>query len=352
MKRLLLLGVIGCAPTAQIPADPPHPVSITEPAGAPPAAPELDDAQVVAKSHEFLESIDHADAAAFEGMVAPSFVYFEHERYVDAKSITAAIHSQNDRHLPLRSHTWSEERVFRSGNAAVFVGHSIEHAPAEGEHKAADVDGFNTVYWVRSDGAWKVAAAQFSRKMTKGEFWDDAFRGSWGFKTQPNQLLVDTIKGVKPGAALDLATGQGRNSVFLATQGWKTTGVDVSKEGLRQAREQADQKKVKLETVEADMEQWDLGKDKWDLVTMIYCGTSQAVVAKVKPSLKKGGLFVTEYFHADSDAGKSGAGGWHTGELKALFADGFDILRDDVVDDIADWTQRKQKLVRFVARKK
>ncbi|MBV8748295.1 MAG: class I SAM-dependent methyltransferase, partial [Candidatus Eremiobacteraeota bacterium] len=212
--------------------------------------------------------------------------------------------------------------------------------------------GFTTISWVRDDGTWKVAVAERVRKMSQAEYWDDMFKAPWGFNTKPNQLLVDTVKGVKPGTALDLATGQGRNSVFLATQGWKTTGIDVSKTGLALARENAAEHKTKLETIEADMDTYDLGKDKWDLVTMIYCGTNKKVVEKIKPSLKKGGLFVTEYFHEDSDAGKAGAGGWKTGELKALFADGYDILRDDVVDDIADWTMRKQKLVRFVARKK
>lgn len=351
MKRFILLCAACAAPTANVPVEPPAPVARVAPA-APLPAPELDDASVIAKSHEFLDSLDRADVDAFQGMVAPSFVLFDHERYIDSKAMAGALAGRNERHSPIRSHTWLEERVYRSGNAAVFIAHAVEHRPPDGDFKGSEVDGFDTVFWVRTDGAWKVAATEHVNKMSAGEYWDDMFKSAWGFKTQPNQLLVDAIKGVKPGAALDLATGQGRNSVFLATQGWKTTGLDVSKEGLRLAREQAADKKVKLDTVEADMTDYDLGKDKWDLVTMIYCGTSKKVVEKIKPSLKKGGLFVTEYFHIDSDASKAGAGGWKTGELKALFADGYDILRDDVVEDTADWTLRKQKLVRFVARKK
>ncbi|HEY3383172.1 MAG TPA: hypothetical protein VGK32_15480 [Vicinamibacterales bacterium] len=37
-----------------------------------------------------------------------------------------------------------------------------------------------------------------------------------GFSTRPSDLLVDSIKGVKPGAALDAGMGQGRNAVYLA----------------------------------------------------------------------------------------------------------------------------------------
>src|SRR5262249_31497036 len=37
-----------------------------------------------------------------------------------------------------------------------------------------------------------------------------------GFVTQPNALLISTVEGRKPGRALDIGMGQGRNSVFLA----------------------------------------------------------------------------------------------------------------------------------------
>jgi len=88
-------------------------------------------------------------------------------------------------------------------------------------------------------------------------------------------------------------------------------------------------------------------------------GSGDDAVCRLEPRARRahqaepeeGGLFVTEYFHADSEAGKAGAGGWRR-QLEALFADGYEILRDDVVDDVADWTLRTQKLVRFVARKK
>lgn len=350
MKRLLAVAVVvGCAQPAQIPVDPPPPATIT-PVPAPVA--DLDDATVIAKSHEFLDTLDRFDVAAFQSMVAPSFVFFRRERYLDTKLLATLLQAGADRHAPVHSHRWDEARVYHSGNSAVFIGRSVEHLPPVGDFKGFDEDGFDTVVWTRGEGGWKVAQLQWVKKMAAGEYWDDMFKSAWGFNTKPNQLLVDTVKGVKPGTALDLATGQGRNSVFLASQGWKTTGLDVSKEGLRLAREQAADKKVKLETIEGDMETYDLGRDKWDLVTMIYCGTSKKVIDKIKPSLKKGGLFVSEYFHADSDTGKAGAGGWQTGELEALFSDGWEILRNDVVDDIADWTMRKQRLVRFVARKK
>ena len=69
--------------------------------------------------------------------------------------------------------------------------------------------------------------------------WDNAFLVSESFSRKPNRLLTEAVQGVKPGAALDVGMGQGRNAVWLATRGWQVTGFDVAGEGLRLAREQA-----------------------------------------------------------------------------------------------------------------
>src|SRR5439155_10668659 len=116
------------------------------------------------------------------------------------------------------------------------------------------------------------------------------------FNLKPNQTLIDAVKGKKSGTALDIAMGQGRNAVFLATQGWKVTGVDISAEGIKQAKEAAAKQKVKLDTVEADIDTYDLGKDRWDLVTLIYAGNDPKLIERIKPAIKKGGMFVVEFF--------------------------------------------------------
>ena len=60
------------------------------------------------------------------------------------------------------------------------------------------------------------------------------------FNNSPNALLVDAVRGRRPGTALDLGMGQGRNALFLAQQGWTVTGVDISDVALSQARLQAE----------------------------------------------------------------------------------------------------------------
>src|SRR5205085_5413646 len=146
--------------------------------------------------------------------------------------------------------------------------------------------------WVREGETWKVAHWQVEEEPSPRDEWNEAFRRSIGFNREPNRLLVEAVKGRKPGRALDVAMGQGRNALYLASQGWKVTGVDISDEGLRIARDQARAKKLALDTIEADVDKWDFGTNRWDLVTLIYAGSDNARLAKIKPCLKQGGLVI------------------------------------------------------------
>jgi SAM-dependent methyltransferase len=80
-----------------------------------------------------------------------------------------------------------------------------------------------------------------------------------------NKFLAETIKGRKPGKALDIGMGEGRNALFLATQGWEVTGFDISDVGVQLARETAQKRGLKLETLVDDVDRFDYGRQRWDL---------------------------------------------------------------------------------------
>ena len=311
---------------------------------------------MIEKSHVWLDAWDQWNAEQFVEPLGPTFILFEDARYISKDLLVARLKAGKEKQLPPRTRTWDDERTYLGESIAIFIGHAIENIPAQDARPATTQDGYNTVVWTRENNRWVIGHWQWSRAGLDADRdrWNDIYKQGRGFNQQPNQLLVDTIKGRKPGAALDIGMGQGRNALYLASQGWKTTGIDVATEGLRIAREEAARRKLKNFTaIEGDFEKYDLGTAKWDLVTMIYEGTDHKLVEKIKSALKPGGLFISEYFHADSEIAKSGATGWKTGELAELFKDGWTIVKDEVVEDNADWGgQRKTKLVRFVAQKK
>jgi SAM-dependent methyltransferase len=80
-----------------------------------------------------------------------------------------------------------------------------------------------------------VETAMFTR-----EFWDERYSSSariWSGR--PNPRLVEHVSALTPGAAIDVGCGEGADAVWLATQGWEVTGVDVSEVALERALQHA-----------------------------------------------------------------------------------------------------------------
>ncbi|WP_430334219.1 class I SAM-dependent methyltransferase [Rhodococcus sp. ACT016] len=72
--------------------------------------------------------------------------------------------------------------------------------------------------------------------------WDDRYSQTdmvWG--APPNPVVVEFATSLPAGRALDLACGEGRHALWLATRGWQTTGVDFSPVAIDKARRVAAQ---------------------------------------------------------------------------------------------------------------
>lgn len=81
------------------------------------------------------------------------------------------------------------------------------------------------------------------------QFWDERYAGSdrvWSGK--PNQRLVEMVTGMAPGSAVDVGCGEGADVVWLAEQGWLTTGVDVSQVAIDRAARHAEEAGVGART--------------------------------------------------------------------------------------------------------
>ncbi|MFE1555375.1 class I SAM-dependent methyltransferase [Streptomyces sp. NPDC058734] len=67
-------------------------------------------------------------------------------------------------------------------------------------------------------------------------WWDARYRESdriWSGRA--NEVLVREASGLTPGSALDLGCGEGADAVWLARQGWRVTGTDISGVALARA---------------------------------------------------------------------------------------------------------------------
>ena len=70
--------------------------------------------------------------------------------------------------------------------------------------------------------------------------WDERYaKSEQTFTPEPNRQVVAEVGGLAPGVALDLAAGEGRHAVWLASLGWRVIAVDFAAVGLRRAQARA-----------------------------------------------------------------------------------------------------------------
>lgn len=115
---------------------------------------------------------------------------------------------------------------------------------------------------------------------------------------KPVSFLRQMVPRLRRGTALCLAAGTGRNAVYLAEQGFEVTAVDIAPKGLEWCRWLADERGVQIKTVEADLQSFDLGQEKWDLVTMVFYLQPELFPA-IKAAVRPGGFFLFQTFSVD-----------------------------------------------------
>lgn len=122
--------------------------------------------------------------------------------------------------------------------------------------------------------------------------WTDKLLHAHG---EPSSVVLDTLRGLAPGRALDLGCGNGRHALWLAERGWDVTAVDFSTEALRQARERAAELDLDVDWVEADLAEYEPKPQAFDLVLVAYlhvAGGERPVFRKAAAALASCGMLL------------------------------------------------------------
>jgi SAM-dependent methyltransferase len=169
------------------------------------------------------------------------------------------------------------------------------------------------------------------------------------FNTAPNAFLVSVTAGRTPGRSLDVGMGQGRNTIYLAQQGWDSAGFDPADRAVAAAQAQAAKLGVKITTSIARDVDYDWGENRWDLIVLSYVGARQ-YAANVLRGLRPGGMVVVEGFHRDATKTQSIGGDvvFDTNELLRIFA-GLRVVRYEDADAKGDFGQTDTRVVRLAA---
>jgi len=135
------------------------------------------------------------------------------------------------------------------------------------------------------------------------------------------------------GKALDIAAGEGRNSVFAALLGYEVISIDISDIALDKAINLAKEKNTKITTLSVDLDNSSLPENEYDLV-LCFNFLERSLFPEIKKTLRSNGILVYETFTVDYLKYSNFKRKWvlEHNELLKTFED-FRILRYQEIDE-------------------
>ncbi|SJM55354.1 Thioredoxin reductase [Actinomycetales bacterium JB111] len=157
---------------------------------------------------------------------------------------------------------------------------------------------------------------------TSAEDWEKRYADSDGvWSGSPNRVLADVAAGLEAGTALDVGCGEGADAVWLASRGWRATGLDVSATAVGRAARAAAERGIAPEDarfVAGGLAALD--GESFDLVTVSFLHSPagaprEDVLRGAADRVASGGhLLVTSHFSMPTPQGGSGEGAGHAAE--------------------------------------
>jgi len=142
----------------------------------------------------------------------------------------------------------------------------------------------------------------------------------------PSPMVAEYAGKAKGRDAIDLACGNGRNTLFLAANGFHVDAVDISAVALKNLQKRIDTLDITL--IESDLDLFIPHANQYDLAVMTNY-LDRDLIERMAKALKQGGVFIVETYmmHPENEKKDSNHGFLLAKEeLLTFFDDGFDIL--------------------------
>lgn len=164
--------------------------------------------------------------------------------------------------------------------------------------------------------------------------------------SEPLVLVRNAVSDLHPGKALDVAMGNGRHAIYLASLGWDATGYDFSPESVQKALAHAAKAGVTIKGILATHDTFDFGESQWDLIVVAY-PYYETMDPTWPPRLwratKPGGLVVFQGVAKEGSVPADFIQLWHP----------FHLDHCEILDHGEDWFEgRESRTVKIIARKK
>jgi tellurite methyltransferase len=152
--------------------------------------------------------------------------------------------------------------------------------------------------------------------------WNERYRAGKQLFDTPSPLVERFAGSLAPGNALDLASGPGRNALYLAELGWRVTAVDGSPIAIDALLTRARKRSLDIDARVADLERRELSIEPaaYDLICDCYY-LQRSLFPEIKAGLRLGGLVVAIVHLADADQPRGTPTRAIPGELRGYFSD-------------------------------
>jgi len=125
------------------------------------------------------------------------------------------------------------------------------------------------------------------------EKWNQRYTEGSYRKNNPVTLLQDWLPNMPRGKALDVACGAGRNTICLAEAGYRVDAIDISCEGLKNARQKAAEQGLEVNWIEHDLDQsFDFDTDYNLILIMWY--VNPELITRLCDCLAAGGFLLCQ----------------------------------------------------------
>ena len=125
--------------------------------------------------------------------------------------------------------------------------------------------------------------------------WDEKHTNSCDLKKPPSRFLVEQIERLSPGRALDLATGSGRNAIYLARNGYKVDAIDYSGVAVSQLKYFVNQQSLPVSVQQEDLTTFRIPGVTYDLI-INFNYLERSLIPQMIKGLKPGGMILFETY--------------------------------------------------------
>lgn len=194
------------------------------------------------------------------------------------------------------------------------------------------------------------------------EKWNNRYSSEeYFFGKEPNEFFKEEIAKLKPGKALFIGEGEGRNSVYAAKLGWNVDCIDISETGKEKALNLAKENNVEINYIVEDALKFNFPNEAYDSIVVIYFHIEEElrenIHQKIINALKTNGVLIflvyeKEHIKLNTNGPSSSELLYSLDQIVEGFIDlDFELLKKEKISRIKLGVPQDAIVIKFVGKK-